>query len=322
MNPETTTTGNGVAPGASPGAATPGSGPGPGDSAPGADLPGGVPGGGSGVALDTPPHPVKSSEGVGLIDRIGAEAEALAGAMSLASALYLLVLIAGVWLITRAITRGAVLARQLGLDPNERVARAATVVKALIWLAVAALIWRQIFALAPFTTVGLSLVAVLMGFTSSVQSLWIGLGLIFRPTLHLGDRVTIGEHSGVVREIGLGHIDVGRTDGSVLSVPNRLLGQEVLTIERAHNTVPVQVEVILDAPPDSEAIERARQEAILSPYRLGGSPVQVDLARDGKAVTIGIQVWSAAATHDAHSHLTRSVNRVLLMAGRDAAGAE
>lgn len=297
-----------------------GAAPGDAGSPPAIDSPAGaVTGDGPGRVLDSGPGGASDS---GLVGRIGAEAEALADALSLASALYLLVLIAGVWLLTRAVTRGAVLARQLGLDPNDRVARTATVVKALAWIAVAALIWRQVFALAPFITVALTLVAVLMGLTSSVQSLWIGIGLLFRPMLRRGDRVTIGEHSGVVREIGLGHIDVGRADGSVLSVPNRLLGQEVLTIERALNTIPVQVEVILDAPPESDAIERTRQEAILSPYRLGGSPVHVDLSRDGKSVTVGIQVWSAAATHDAHSHLTRSVNRVLLMTGRDAAGSE
>ncbi|MEM9488764.1 MAG: mechanosensitive ion channel domain-containing protein, partial [Myxococcota bacterium] len=135
-----------------------------------------------------------------------------------------------------------------------------------------------------------------------------------------GDRITVGEYTGVVRNIGLSHIEMRRADGGMLTVPNRLLNQHVLTVERVQNTTPVRVELELEARPDPDLMSVVRGAATLSPYRLGGSAVQVEVLDDGRGLAVEIQAWSARAIQDAELHLSRSLRRVLAEAGGESSG--
>jgi len=207
------------------------------------------------------------------------------------------------------------IAWRLGFDPNRRLSRVANVTRLLFIGVAAVLILESAWQRAPVFTSGFVLLF-LIGtlFTSGyVASALVGIGLTLGRRVRVGDRVTVGEHEGVVRGIGLSRLHLRSDDGSTILVPNRLLNQDPVRIDRARNSVPVRVSLTLPEPITPETVERVRQVACLSPYRAPGSTVSVARsAEDIHRLEVDIQAWSERARRDAQAQLETTIRTLAL----------
>lgn len=220
-----------------------------------------------------------------------------------------------VWLTLRGIRRAVHVVWRLGLDSSRRLETTATGVRVALVALVVLYVLRSIAGLAPILLTFTLLAAILLlaaAYARQLPSVLVGLSLLLRRRLRHGDRIHIANHSGTVREVGLAQLHLRRGDGATLFVPNRLLMEEVLTVEHAKNSEPVRVRIPADAPQHRDQLELARRIALLSPYRVPESPVELfEDDVENRRYSIEIHTWSVRAATEAREHLEQALDTAL-----------
>jgi small-conductance mechanosensitive channel len=199
---------------------------------------------------------------------------------------------------------------RLGFDSQRRWVRRSALARWLLAGLAALAIVRGAFVVAPalttlFTLLALLGVLLLSGLLPSVLA---GAGLTLRRTIRVGDRVRVGQQEGVVREMSLLRLRLAGPDGSTILLPNRLLTDLPVVVDRARHSVPARARVTLKERPDAALLEKLRQAAALSPYRAPDSLVDISRSPDDELqVIVEIQVWAARAQRDARAQLEAAV---------------
>lgn len=241
------------------------------------------------------------------------ETEALGALFGPTHILFVAVVIAVAFALNTLIQTLVKLAWRLGFDNERRWARTSALLRLAIALLALLTLLRGALGVAPVLT-RVFLLAALLGvlfLSGFVPNAFAGIALTLRRRIRIGDRVKVGEHEGVVREVGIGQLYLRAADGSTVLVPNRLLNQLPVVVERARNSVPVRVRFELEQRPDQAMLERLRQVAALSPYRAPETLVDVTRSADNeRLVTVEIQVWAARAQRDARGQLEAALRRV------------
>ena len=252
----------------------------------------------------------------GTVEELLTESQNLGGLLSFET----LVFVALVVGVTFAASRGLDLLLKflwrIGLDGNRRLARPtgllrlALVAGALLFLA--KVTWKQL----PLLTSAFLLAALLgalfsTGYLANVAA---GISLMLRKRLQVGDRVVIGEHQGIVRELQLTKLQLRSSSGSTILLPTSLVNSQAIDIDRARNTVPIQLVVDVTRP-NRALLANLRTSLLLSPYRAPGSAVVIVAdPHDATRYTLGIQVWSARVSQQARAQILASVERALAQA--------
>lgn len=237
--------------------------------------------------------------------------ERLSELVSLRSLVLTALVIGAAFVINQGAQRLIRVLWRLGFDTERRLAAPAGALSLSLAALVVLFVAHAIYRTAPIFAVVVSL-ALFGGalLTSGVLAdAALGIGLIVRRPLRIGDRVVVGKHVGIVREIHLTRIELRGSDGATIIVPNRLLGQHAVNVERARNTVPVEVGVELTEPNEAR-IRALRRSLLLSPYRAPGTSVEItsDPIKTGFC-NFEVQVWSARATSEARAQLQATLER-------------
>jgi small-conductance mechanosensitive channel len=223
--------------------------------------------------------------------------------------------IAGIgWAAIRLIQSGVVLAWQVGMDTERRLAPVRSAANVIILSAVAILLLRRSLVAAPVITL-LALVvtsgAAALVLAHPIQNVWAGFVLAFRRRIRAGDRVTVAGQVGIVLDISLTQLHLRGPDGASIFIPNRVVLNQALRIEQAKNTEAVVVQVVPDARTTPETIKAVRRAALFSPFRVPGTAMDVQVVDSG-AVQVTIQVWSGRTVREARIHLEARLQALLL----------
>jgi small-conductance mechanosensitive channel len=253
------------------------------------------------------------------LDELLLDGQILGDLISVRSLVVIAIVIGAAYAIAKVFDTAVHLIWRLGFDTDRRLAGPASLVRLILAGLAVLVLARSALHAAPLLASAMALALVIGAlFTSGFfADALTGLGLAFRSTLRVGDRVTIGKHQGIVREIKLTKLKLRGPDGSTILIPNRLFNHHPVDIERARNTVPVTVAVELIEP--SQACIRAlRRSLVISPYRAPGTPVDVtsDLV-NSKVCSFEVQVWSARALREAKAQLQATLERALQVYARD-----
>lgn len=248
------------------------------------------------------------------LDAVLAEGQALGGLLAPTHLLFTAALVAAAFGVNTLIQTLVKLAWRLGFDGDRRWARASGMLRLLVVALAALALMRGVFAAAPVLTsfFVLSFVLGALFLSGFVPNAFVGIGLTIRRRIRVGDRIKLGEHEGVVRDVGLGQLHLRGADGATVLVPNRLLNELPVVVERARNSVPIRVRLKLERSPDARLLESLRQVAALSPYRAPESLVDIlRSAEDESQITVEIQAWSARAYRDALAQLEAALRRAV-----------
>lgn len=248
------------------------------------------------------------------LDSLLVEGQALGGLFAPTHLLYTLALLAAALGLNALIQTLVKLAWRLGFDGERRWARTSGLLRLVVLFLAGIFVLRGAFVVAPVLTSGFVLAFALgaLFLSGFVPNAFVGIELTLRRRIRVGDRVTVGAHEGVVREVGLSLLHLRSAAGATVLVPNRLLNELPVVVERARNSVPVRVRIKLEQKPDARLLETLRQVAALSPYR--GPESLVDISRDPDdefQITVEIQAWSARAYRDARAQLESALRRAL-----------
>ncbi|MEY3012261.1 MAG: hypothetical protein RIT45_996, partial [Pseudomonadota bacterium] len=151
-----------------------------------------------------------------------------------------------------------------------------------------------------------------------VEDLAAGLGIVLRGRIREGDHLRLGEHHGTVTEIGLMRLVLRDPEGATVYVPHRLLEQAVVQVHRDRRQVPVHVHVPCDRAVSVESIETVRRVALLSPWRIPGTPVHVDLDADEAGLRVELQTFTELGARPAATQIR--VAAAAAIADRDERG--
>lgn len=221
-------------------------------------------------------------------------------------------LLGGAWLIGRACARVNALATRLGLRRRRAVAMTAAFVTMVAWVWALSLAMGRLLRAAPTVTLlvsGALLVVIGVGLSKHVENVAAGLGLALRRRIHEGDRVSIGDHHGVVRRVGFFRTQLRDDEGATIYVPNRLIAAEAVEVSAGRHGAPVALVIEAPRPLSPDEVSTVRQIAAVSPYRDVSSPPVVEV--EGARVQIRMQVWSERAGAAAEMHLRRRLRREL-----------
>ncbi len=163
-----------------------------------------------------------------------------------------------------------------------RIRRVMPLLKFALWFAA---VWIVVGSLFTGSTVVLILLALLFVAAAGVTALLFlrdlagGLILTFEQPFQIGSRVAVGEHRGVVRQIGLRSFELATPDGATVVVPNAEVLRRSLTATQPDvPEAPVTVELAVPETVDlNEARVRVREAAYASPYVYAARPVTVAL---------------------------------------------
>jgi len=254
-----------------------------------------------------------------LAEHLEREANALASVFTFWWLLWALLVILAALLAGRALAWLVHASWRVGFDRAKRLAWWLSAARVAILGAVVAILVRAVLLPAPV----LGAVLLLAGGATSlivlrgqVENVAVGVGLVFRQRLKEGDHVTLGELSGVVREVGLSRLQLRRSDGSAVYVPNRLLNSSSVIVERARHTARVSIQLELEESPTLESLERLRRAAVLSPFRAVGTALTVQRdAERPRRVIVEMQTHSSALIAAAARQLEASLLEALRESG-------
>ncbi|MEM9453657.1 MAG: mechanosensitive ion channel domain-containing protein [Myxococcota bacterium] len=217
------------------------------------------------------------------------------------------------WGVSRAAQRVTRFVLRLGVEHHRLVNIAGDLVSLGAWVLAFVVIAVRLLRAAPTLTLGvLTLLAVasMAVLRRQLENLAAGVTLAVRGRLREGDRIAMAEHHGVVRRVSFTHVELHQADGSLLYLPNRLVGTEVVAIGPARYSVPLQISLRRDHPWSAEEIRRARLLAGLSPYRDPSGQVVVEAGGGGEhRLSVQMQVWSPRLVAAAEEHLRRQLDR-------------
>lgn len=267
-----------------------------------------------GCASDAPTAAAGPGD-VQLVDELIAEASRVAGLVSAPRLLLLLGLFALGLLSTRAFDAVVRLVWRLGLDPEHKLGVARRLADVLVFGALGSWVATRLLAAAPILTGLCAIVGVagaLWALARPVEDLVAGLGIVLRGRIHEGDHVRLGEHHGTVTEIGLMRLVLRDPEGATVYVPHRLLDQAVVQVHRDRRQVPVQVHVPCDRAVAIESMETARRVALLSPWRIPGTPVMVELDPDEAGLRVELQTFTELGARPAAQQVRLAATAALL----------
>jgi small-conductance mechanosensitive channel len=257
--------------------------------------------------------PSVHATGTGLSAELSREAAAVMRLLGWTEVL-LAFAIAGIgWAAIRLIQSGVVLAWQVGMDTERRLAPVRSAANVIILSTVAILLLRRSLVAAPVITL-LALVVVsgaALVLAHPIQNVWAGFVLAFRRRIRAGDRVTVAGQVGIVLDISLTQLHLRGPDGASIFIPNRVVLNQALRVEQAKNTETVIVQVVPDARTTPDAIKAVRRAALFSPFRVPGTAMDVQVVDNG-AVQVTIQVWSGRTVREARIHLEARLQALLL----------
>jgi small-conductance mechanosensitive channel len=228
--------------------------------------------------------------------------------------LFLAALVAAAFGLNALIASLVKLAWRLGFDSERHWARTSALVRLSVVLLVLLALLRGAFGAAPVLTSVFALASLLgvLFLSGFVPNVIAGVGLTLRRRIRIGDRVKVGEHEGVVRELGITQLHLRGADGVTVLLPNRSLSELPVVVERARNSVPVRVRLSLARRADPALLEQLRQIAALSPYRAPDTLVDVSRsAEDELKLMVEIQIWAPRAQRDARAQLELALSRAL-----------
>ncbi len=239
-----------------------------------------------------------------------AEAQALRHVVALPNLAFVALVLAALWLLGRVARDALRFAWRLGADPNRRLASWLGWAQLAATAIVLSMVVVRLLDAAPdfgLWTLALTTGAMVLVLGRPLQSVWSGQLLRLRLRLREGDRISVAGHAGVVREIGLLRVELLCENGTVVIVPNRVVAQEVVTVEPGRGTASVRVRVPIEQGSLTEAAERLRRAALMSPYRAPGSPIVVTREDTAKTALVEMQAWSFDAVRAAEGHLARAL---------------
>lgn len=202
---------------------------------------------------------------------------------------------------------------RLGLDHERRLGRWVVFTKIALGLLVAYAVLSRCVQAAPILSGGAVLLFAAVGLSTlrgSIENLASGVELAFRSRFRPGDRISVGDYSGTVREIGLTSVRLRSADGTTIFLPNRLLNRHATLVTRADNTARVVVEIRTIGAIHPDLLERVRCVTLLSPYRSIGTKVKVEQRTDG-VLEVELQAQSAVVVADAETQLVLTVRQLL-----------
>ncbi|MCB9569033.1 MAG: mechanosensitive ion channel [Myxococcales bacterium] len=249
----------------------------------------------------------------GLTEELTSEVLALRGWLSLRSVFIFAALLALGWIASRMVHWLIRVAYRLGVERAAWVDNLGMVLRLLVWAWVLILILSRAWRVAPMLTLlagGLVAAGLMVGLVKHFENLSTGIGLALRGRIKVGDQITVGEHNGMVRGVGLMHVHLRTPEGSTVYLPNRLLAGEAVAIGRARNSYPLRVRLEGEAAWSPQAIEAARWVAALSPYRDVNSRVSVQSeGKDSRVLLVEVHVWSPRLLDAAEKHLRGMLER-------------
>ena len=241
-----------------------------------------------------------------LAEQFTADVRAIRDRLGFSSIIMLIALVGLAWFSTQLIPWLVRLGYRLGMRHTRLVDNFGMLGRFAIWTWVLMVILLRAWRVAPMITLlaaGLVAAGLMVGLVKHFENLSTGFGLALHGRIKIGDQITVGEHMGMVRHIGLMHIQI-RTPEGMVYLPNRLLAGEALLIGRSRNSYPLRARLTASQCWPPEALEVARCIAALSPYRDVNSRVNIQSeADDERVLVVEIQVWSPRLLDAADRHL-------------------
>jgi small-conductance mechanosensitive channel len=120
-----------------------------------------------------------------------------------------------------------------------------------------------------------------------------GLVLTFEQPFQIGSRITVGDHAGLVKKIGLRSFEMAQPDGTLVIVPNaEVLRTSITAIPSGVPEAPISVELPVPATVDVEQAQaRIREAVYASPYCCAAKPTSIVLtAPDASDETVQFRV--------------------------------
>lgn len=236
------------------------------------------------------PDLLLAAEGVGV----------LLGAPSLVLLLVALVLVGSASLLSRVADAGL----RLGIDRGQSAARLSGLLKLLGWLVGIFVLLRGLSA--PFsasaTLLLLASAFVTLALTGVLRDLAGSLYAQFRLRLGEGDQVAFGDTEAQIRRIHWDHLSLRTADGKALLLPGRQVFDQPLHVQPLRQAELLELRFAGNLP--VAAIDRVRDAAAVSPYRIGDTPLGIDVGADGVVVTL--YTWS----REGHGPLLRQLRAV------------
>ena len=148
-----------------------------------------------------------------------------------------------------------------------------------IWFAVV-LVIVEIFTQSLLALVLLITVAALaLAFASQplLRDVVGGLVILFERPFRLGDRITVGNHQGEVKKIGLRAFQLASSNGALIAIPNaEVMGQPIVNASPGMVGSQVTIDLPLPQGIDPEPAKRiAFEAAVVSPYLCIHKPIEV-----------------------------------------------
>jgi small-conductance mechanosensitive channel len=190
-----------------------------------------------------------------------------------------------------------------GYDPHRRLALVVSLLRFVLVLGAAGYVLQVVTPLLEHASLPSALLVgggFLAAAFPTLQNILAGLYLIARNDIREGDRIKLQGMTGMVRELGLARVRVRKDDGTAALVPNRLLIQQPIEVQRASGRARI-VTVLDDRTYGGDDVPRARELAFLCPYRVPSSPVHAQLKAG--SLQIEIQAWRPRCHQEVESYL-------------------
>ncbi len=244
-----------------------------------------------------------------LVATLSAEVDRVAALLGGSSLLTMLLIALVGWLLSRLLVTGKQVAWRLGVDHSHRLQVFVRWGNLLIFILVCAAIARRFFEAAPVMTGLLAITSaagLVLALARPLQNAVSGASLILRGRIREGDHIELDGHAGTVSEVSVLRLKVRDAEGQTVLVPNRLLQDRVVTVSRKTHLVPVVAHLMLPAA-DRQAVELARQAALLSPWRVPGTPIRAWM--EGLKLVVELQTWSKSAVHPGRNALETALEQ-------------
>ena len=262
------------------------------------------------LAAGVDPAPAISAAGE-LVAALEREVEALRGVVAGSGSLALIAVVLLGWALAVAVSSLLRVARRTGYGGRRpwfaRVQLAATAAVALVTLAILA---RILLARAPFLSAALLAVffaGALLSLAIRLHQLTGGAFLVVRGRVGEGDHVRLGDIEGTVERVGLTRLHLRAPDGSSVYLPTSLLDTIRLRVAHQERWRVLEFEVYRGWAPSFADCEAARRVALLCPYRVLDSEVEVRPTADRRRLTVRLHVWGEAALREAELSLRHSL---------------
>lgn len=269
-------------------------------------------------ALPPTPTPFVETLTTQLRERFRQETAALSGVFSLSRIIIALLILLSAYFLNRVV--GYLLKRIARRQTRyaQLLRRFAPLFGFSLWI-VAGLLAASLFAsslLAGLFIVLAVLLAAAVAGQSLLRDLAGGVVILLERPFQLGDRVTIGQHQGEVRDIGLRAFRLQSPDGSSVSIPNaEILRQPIANANPGTMESLVTTELFLPAGINSDEARRiAREAAVLSPCVYLDQPVEVEIDEAWRTerlirILVRAHVFDAAWEHRLRSDIVRNTEQ-------------